>query len=387
MKIVHLCLCGSYNDNWGYQDNMIPKYNKKDGHDVTVITSIFINSIYNSGYEKVSPGQYCLKDGVKVIRIPFKRFLFWKISEKLRIYKGLYSYLDSEKPDLIFMHGIQFLDMLVVKSYVEQHPSCRLVADNHATYENSARNFFSREILHKFIFRKVIENSIDYIDKIFAITPNCKEFAKNIYQVPEKKLDLLYLGADTEKINFKLKDDIKVRIRENLNINSDDLVLITGGKLSEGKNIDMLLKVFKKIKLPNVKLVIFGEFPEVDRNSMMKAIKKDQRIRFLGWKKASDIYDLYLASDLAIFLGSQSALWQQAIGSGLPIILKRRKEIEYLDLGGNCFFLEHDNIDMVSEELSSLLKNQDKLNYMKKIAMTKGYETFSYEEISRRAIE
>ena len=113
----------------------------------------------------------------------------------------------------------------------------------------------------------------------------------------------------------------------------------------------------------------------------------DQRIRFLGWKKASDIYDLYLASDLAIFLGSQSALWQQAIGSGLPIILKRRKEIEYLDLGGNCFFLEHDNIDMVSEELSSLLKNQDKLNYMKKIAMTKGYETFSYEEISRRAIE
>ncbi|WP_416201291.1 MAG: hypothetical protein ACFWUD_03875 [Thermocaproicibacter melissae] len=65
MKIVHLCLCGPFNDNWGYQDNIIPKHNKKDGHDVTVITSVFINSTKQEGYEKVEPGEYYLDNELK----------------------------------------------------------------------------------------------------------------------------------------------------------------------------------------------------------------------------------------------------------------------------------------------------------------------------------
>lgn len=120
MKIVHLCLCGPYNDNWGYQENIIPRYNKKDGHDVTVITSIFVNSTKFVGYERVEPGEYLLDDGVKVIRIPFKKFIVNKLVEKLRIFEGLYEKLDQEKPDLIFMHGIQFLDMQVVVNYIKK---------------------------------------------------------------------------------------------------------------------------------------------------------------------------------------------------------------------------------------------------------------------------
>ena len=37
MKIVHIAPNAPYNDNWGYQDNLLPRYQKKLGHDVTVI--------------------------------------------------------------------------------------------------------------------------------------------------------------------------------------------------------------------------------------------------------------------------------------------------------------------------------------------------------------
>ena len=28
MKILHLCLDAPFNDDWGYQDNLLPKYQK-----------------------------------------------------------------------------------------------------------------------------------------------------------------------------------------------------------------------------------------------------------------------------------------------------------------------------------------------------------------------
>ena len=39
MKIVHIAPSAPYNDHWGYQDNLLPKYQKKLGHEVTMITT------------------------------------------------------------------------------------------------------------------------------------------------------------------------------------------------------------------------------------------------------------------------------------------------------------------------------------------------------------
>jgi hypothetical protein len=37
MKIIHICQY--YNDGFGYQENLLPRYQAKLGHDVMVITS------------------------------------------------------------------------------------------------------------------------------------------------------------------------------------------------------------------------------------------------------------------------------------------------------------------------------------------------------------
>ena len=50
MKIVNICLAGSYNYGWGYQDNLIAKYQQKLNNDVTIITSRFINEKNGEGY-------------------------------------------------------------------------------------------------------------------------------------------------------------------------------------------------------------------------------------------------------------------------------------------------------------------------------------------------
>ena len=42
MKIVHICLCGAMTDGFNYQENVITKYHKKMGYDVTIIASQWI---------------------------------------------------------------------------------------------------------------------------------------------------------------------------------------------------------------------------------------------------------------------------------------------------------------------------------------------------------
>lgn len=61
---------------------------------------------------------------------------------------------------------------------------------------------------------------------------------------------------------------------------------------------------------------------------MLRALVKDEarkddryRIVFSGALNQEEIYNLYLATDLAVFPGAPSCLRQEAVGAGLPIIM------------------------------------------------------------------
>jgi hypothetical protein len=49
-------------------------------------------------------------------------------------------------------------------------------------------------------------------------------------------------------------------------------------------------------------------------------------IRYLGWVPSEKVYNYFFAGDLAFFPGTHSVLWEQAVGIGLPCILKNGKE-------------------------------------------------------------
>lgn len=73
MKIVHIAPNSPYNDYWGYQDNLLPKYQRKLGHDVTVIIT---NKMHKDGkIVEIPPVVYKLDDGVKIIRLKYKQYI------------------------------------------------------------------------------------------------------------------------------------------------------------------------------------------------------------------------------------------------------------------------------------------------------------------------
>ncbi len=114
MKIHHICLAGRYAEGYSYQDNLLSKYHKKTGHDVSIVASLV--SFDKTGRPCLldSPSAYVNENGIPVQRIGYKPGVRW-INQKLRRYDvSVDKLLESKDPDYIFIHGLQFLDILKI---------------------------------------------------------------------------------------------------------------------------------------------------------------------------------------------------------------------------------------------------------------------------------
>jgi hypothetical protein len=123
MKIVHFCLSGPYNDNWGYQDNLLPLYQQKLGHDVTVIAT---NTMHGpkGPIIQCDEGDYRLENGLHIIRISVKPFLTEKLGQAYG-YFYVYDLLKSLKPDYIMVHGLVSITALQAIKYKKKiNPNC-----------------------------------------------------------------------------------------------------------------------------------------------------------------------------------------------------------------------------------------------------------------------
>ena len=60
----------------------------------------------------------------------------------------MYETIERINPDVLFVHGVQFLDLTEVVKYKKRNDYVKMYVDNHADFSNSATNFLSRYILH-----------------------------------------------------------------------------------------------------------------------------------------------------------------------------------------------------------------------------------------------
>ncbi|MFW3496703.1 glycosyltransferase family 4 protein [Aerococcus viridans] len=387
MKIVHICLSGSYNIDWSYQDNLIPKYHKKFGYDVTVITSIFTNSTRHAGYEKVSEGTYYSKDGVKVIRIPFKRLLLNQISERLRIYEGLFEKLDMENPDIIFIHGCQFYDIRIVVKYLKNNKNIRVFVDNHADFSNSARNFISKSILHKLIWRRCAVLISPFAEKFYGVLPARVNFLNEMYNIPKDKIDLLVMGADDDEINKSAKSNLFKQYRKKYGIRENDILLVTGGKIDYDKKQTLLLmQAVKNINVPNLKLIVFGSVID-DLKVEVESLSDGEKIQYVGWIQSQESYSFFGMADLVVFPGRHSVFWEQVVGQGIPLLVRWWEGTNHIDIGGNVKYLYEDSESEIRSVIEEILNDSLTLNEMKIAAEGDARKQFLYSEISRLSIK
>ena len=383
MKIVHISLNGEYSDYWGYQENLIPKYQVKLGHDVSLITTQWSYG-QDGKTHRIDQDKYVDNNNVQVIRLPIKDDR--ELSFKLKRFVGLYENLEILRPDIIFLHNLQIMDSDIICKYLKKKPNTILYVDNHCDYNNSARNIASKYMLHGILWKERARMLNKYARRFYGVTPARVDFLIEAYGLPKDKVELLVMGADDEKVVEARKKDSRDVIRKQYLIKKDDTVLLAGGKIDSYKpEILSLMKAIAEINNDDLKLLVFGSVADEYKSEFDELIQLDHII-YCGWIKSDWIYEYYDAADLVLFPGLHSVLWEQAVGFGKACIFRKIEGFTHVDIGGNCEFFDDLSVEGIKEKIESVLQN-NKIVTMSQIAQDKGCKIFSYKNIAMKCIE
>lgn len=379
MKVLHLCLGAFFPDNYSYQENLLPKFHKKMGYEVEVVASQeTFDSTGNISYmDKV--GSYQNEYDIKVTRL---KYAFpQKVNHITKRYVGVYDSIEGCKPDVIFMHNCQFLSVFEVIKYLKKYPETRVFVDNHVDFSNSAKNFLSKNILHGIIWKFCAQSINKYAKKFFGVLPARVEFLSDVYGVPQEKCELLVMGADDDLICDEdlLKHRKEKRKEYEVEYNT---VIMTGGKIDHNKPQTIsLMKAINELEDENIKLLVFGSvIPELKEKFETQLSEK---VKFIGWKKSSDLYNELSAADIVVFPGLHSVLWEQTVAMGKPCIFKKIDGFTHIDIGGNCLYFEEDSVDEYKKVIKEAISSLDNL---KQNAAKEERKQFLYSNISRKSI-
>ncbi len=387
MKIIHCCLATPYIDNYGYQENNLSQTHKAQGHEVMIVASCR-SAAKGELTNFVDRGEYYTKDQITVVRLPYISYMPRLAASKLGLYKGVYDVLEKFQPDVIFLHNFQFLSINTILRYAKKNPHVKLYADSHSDNITVARTWLSKNVQHRIIHKYfAVRRAIPHIHKFYGTTPNRVDYMIDMYGIPKEKTEFLPMGVYDLGVDFSNRAQIRSDIRQKLGVEDDDFVLITGGRIREKKNIHLLLQAYKRIDNKKLKLIVFGATTPEFSAIIDRLINDDHRVIYLGWLSAEETYKYYFASDMAVFPGTHSTLWEEAAGVGLPIIFKYFKGMTHVVMDGNAVILYDVSIEKIQETITNIVNNKSIYDSMKKRALEPQLlRFFSYQDIAKRAV-
>lgn len=385
-RIVHVCLVGGVSDGLTYQDNLLPKYHRRLGCDVVIITHHRV--LDGKGQEtRDERTDYINDDGVRVVRLEASSRLKGLARRTFPRYPALPKTLRILEPDILFIHGCQFVDIRSIVEYIKGRPKLRVYVDNHADFSNSATNWLSKNILHRIIWRHYAQKIEKHVTKFYGVLPARVDFLINMYGLPRNKVELLVMGADDDEVKRAAKPEVRDAVRAKYGIADDDFLIVTGGKIDMAKRQTLLLmEAVHQIANEKVKLILFGSIiPELKAD--VQVLVDGKRIQYAGWLNESESYDYFASADLVVFPGRHSVYWEQVAGQGIPMVVKWWAGTTHVDLGGNVGYLYEDSEQEIQRVLCGILDDSERLAKMRDIATDKGMKVFSYRAIARRSLE
>ncbi len=381
-------ICEFFNEKLEYQENLLAQYYARAGHEVVVVASTFedLFDYYNDRHDPKVPARTYWHDGVKVVKLRYA----YNLLNRLRAYTSLKGLLADERPDLIYMHDI-IPNIPEMVAYVRRHPECRMIMDYHADYTNSGRGQLSLKILHGVIRKWFLDQARPHLSRIFPIVPAGFNFLEEVYGVPRSEMELLPLGTDLPFGRAVRDSGARGEVRRALGIPEGDFVVFHGGKLHPLKRTEDLIAAARQIASSRLHVLVAGQAAAAERDyeaELHRLAAPIGGIHFLGWQDKTGIYRHMAAADVAVFPASQSVMWQQAIGMGLPVIVNEMlngasQEVGYLNRHDNLVILRpaDDLSPEIAGHLNDLMTNPERLRTMGEGALRTADEILDWAKL------
>lgn len=367
MRLLIITTGNNFTTSMLYKENYIIKAAIEKGHEVKVIANMYT---YING--ETCKLKFAEKDlPYSLVRLPYMFVINDFITNKIRRCKGYLNEVLDFRPDLIFINCAQVYDVLYCKDIKRALPNVKICMDFSTKFINSARSFLSREILHKVIYRSWIQKSLPYVDKVFYISQESMEFARDVYGISEEIMEHNNLPGELISVDRKLL--YRDEIRRKHNLKSSSILFVNSGKIGKLKKTVELLKVFKQVDNNDFRLFIIGSLEQDVKDEILSLIEQDNRVEYLGFKSGAELTKYLCAADMYVQPGTISQTSQTAICCGCAIsftTLPTHMEI----YNGNGYFIDSDN------DMLRMFKDIDKygINMLQKMG-NKSYELAAKE--------
>ena len=373
MKIIHIS--ESYIDGWGYQENLLPLYQRLAGHDVVVISdNDHLKYMQNQELTDriVKQGKEYEYDGIKVYKIK----TYMNTSSASFICRGLYKVLEREQPDMIFHHNLNTSTLSVAARYKQQHPTIKLYVDNHADWINESKNKLWHTVFCNILIPWKVKRLGDIVNYYIGVSPMRCQYLNKVYRVPQKKVRFLPIGCDTAGL-LQVKES-REELRKQYKIKSDAFVVISGGKLDRNKGTLALIEACEnvKAKMANLNLILFGK---VDNEVKQAANGKDW-ISVEGWCDRKKTLSLLKMADVACWPWLHTTLIEDSVATGLPLVVKKSDNVSHFAKEQAGVFMEKGTVD---ELIKALIEVKTNLEEYRQNA-TKARQKYSYETLIKK---
>ncbi|MBQ9032159.1 MAG: glycosyltransferase family 4 protein [Parasporobacterium sp.] len=193
-------------------------------------------------------------------------------------------------------------------------------------------------------------------DTDVLITINHEDYERSLAKFHAKKnIYVPGIGVDTKK--FRTAGD-RNKIRKELGIDNNDIMLLSVGELNDNKNHQIVIKALEQLP-DNIYYVIVGKgYLEETLRNIAEQLDVIDRVKLVGYR--DDVIDFYSAADVFVFPSYREGLsvaLMEAMASSLPVICSRiRGNTDLIDERKGGFLIDPASATEITHRIEELLK-------------------------------
>lgn len=211
--------------------------------------------------------------------------------------------------------------------------------------------------IKKFVFKSVEFFCCRKLDKVLLINQMDYEIVKKYFSQKALKYHTFGVGCDLIKFDpEKFSENDKFQLREKLNIQQQDFVLMYTGRFTFFKGFGLVVKAFKYIEekglIKNIKLILVGGKDEIHstglNNEEEKYLTNAKNIIKTGFTSEVDRY--LSVSDLFVFPSNKEGMpvsIMESIAMGVPVVTfdsRGCNDIIHENFNGKLIDIQSDHI-------------------------------------------
>lgn len=238
------------------------------------------------------------------------------------------------KPDIVHSQCEFSTFFLAKKIASELH--IPIVHTYHTVYEDYTHYFSPQKAWGRNIVQLMTRKLANAVETLIAPSDKIRKILEG-YQV-SCPVEIIPSGISLEKYQACKEEDWREKIRAQLGIPQDALVLVYVGRMAKEKNIEELLEYQQEAEKYGVILLLVGDGPYLpELKKKAEELKVTEYVIFTGMIAPEEVGHYYQAGDLFVSASTsetQGMTYAEALAGGIPLLCRRDDCLEQVVTDG-----------------------------------------------------